>query len=245
MGAVNMAGYSMKLLPARLILVLLGIYSTLGPCATAAMSHPFHTSSAEMDWNPQCGCWEVSLRLVASDLELALQRLTPKLRLDSLDMEAAQTSRVIQDYIQSCFFLTDNDNKGSETAFQISTPTVVPGEISAGSSALDSGLSGGQSRPSLSTVNWVGQEIQGTWIWLYFELVPSTSDHRLKLVHQVLADVNVDQLNIVSLRIGQHRHSVQSHSQLRCLELDTHGKPADRGGTAERDAGLQPADPNH
>jgi hypothetical protein len=240
-----MAGYSMKLLPARLILVLLGIYSTLGPCATAAMSHPFHTSSAEMDWNPQSNCWEVSLRLVASDLELALQRLSPQLRLDSLDMEDAQTSRVIQDYIQSCFFLTESDNTGSETAFQISTSTVVPGEISAGSSALDSGLSGGQSRPSLSTINWVGQEIQGTWIWLYFELVPSTSDCGLKLVHQVLADVNVDQLNIVSLRIGQLRHSVQSHSQLRCLELNAHGKPADRGATAERDAGLQPAAPNH
>lgn len=244
MGAVNMAGYSMKLLPARLIMVLFGIYSTLGPCAPAAMSHPFHTSSAEMDWNPQCGCWEVSLRLVANDLELALQRLTPHIRLDSLDMEDAETSRVIQDYIQSCFFLTDSDNTGSEAILKISPPTVAPGEISAGSSALDRGLSVGRSRPSLSTVNWVGQEIQGTWIWLYFELVPSTSDRRLKLVHQVLADVNVDQLNIVSLRIGQLRHSVQSHSQLRCLELDTHGKPADRGATAERDAGLQPADPD-
>lgn len=38
-----------------------------------ALLHPFHTTSAEMEWNAESGKWEVSLKMQSFDVQRALQ----------------------------------------------------------------------------------------------------------------------------------------------------------------------------
>src|SRR5687767_2105837 len=43
-------------------------------CTSSLTAHPFHTTTAEMEFNAKTGRLEVSLRVLASDLEEALAR---------------------------------------------------------------------------------------------------------------------------------------------------------------------------
>jgi hypothetical protein len=75
-----------------------------------AFGHALHQSTAEAEYNPQTKKLEVSLRVFASDLELALIRHSEQMI--SLDKTPAkELDPVIQAYLASVFILKTADGK--------------------------------------------------------------------------------------------------------------------------------------
>lgn len=70
-----------------------------------------------------------------------------------------------------------------------------------------------QNLPPRSRVHWVGSELMGAWIWLYFELELPLARDDLQLFNTVLFDTNPGQINTVSVRHAGQRVALKLTSQ--------------------------------
>jgi len=76
--------------------------------ADCLTGHPFHVSVAEMEFNPQSGCLEVSLRVWPEDLEKALRQKTGK----PVDLDSdPQVDKLIFAYLQNKIEVQDPEGK--------------------------------------------------------------------------------------------------------------------------------------
>jgi hypothetical protein len=199
-----------------------------------------------LDWNAQSQRWEVSLRIYAGDLELALAMQSKT----AVDLENKSAIEAIQRYLSSRFFLTarsniDNDSESKVKEYSPANssqplqevlatqqfaaqqleafPALTPSHGSQSDllrlqrSSTDAEVFGKQ-RVYQSNLEWVGHEMEGSWVWLYFELVPDIRKEEIAegdaecqvLVSQLLTEVNDDQLNIVTVRTGNRRSASQT-----------------------------------
>lgn len=71
----------------------------LGLCTDIAIAHPFHTSSAEMEWNPESNCFEVAWKIDPNDLEQELRRRTKQ----RLILEKLNDHEIVFDYVKDVF----------------------------------------------------------------------------------------------------------------------------------------------
>jgi hypothetical protein len=172
-------------------------------------AHPFHTSVAEMDWNPQSRCWEVSLRMDANDLETALQN-RGKLGI-SLESQAAIAE--IQAYLAENFGLQTPASRSDQASSSIGSAEPLGDETST------NGQEAVQEAVQEATIQWVGHETQGGWVWLYFELAGAAPDQPLAIRNSLLVELNEQQLNLCSIRIGKMRLSVQTSAKQWIAEL--------------------------
>ncbi len=199
----------------------------------SANGHPYHTSSAELDWNAESKRWEVALRIHAGDLELALTRQAGK----KVDIESEQSQRLIVDYLAARLqFLPQSaaeklkenhqlfsskplessasdkpasDKPAAATSSSVAS-TLIPESNTA--SGLPASKSNSKTEPK---VHWVGSELEGTWMWLYFEINATESSEETVLLSQLLTEVNEDQINILSVRHNGKRLTRQTgRSQL-------------------------------
>jgi hypothetical protein len=172
----------------RQLMMVCGLSLALCLGSTASVvAHQFHTSAAELDWNAENGRWEVALRILASDLELALKLQAGK----KLDLESPEGIELIQEYVVG--------------RFQILPQSAVE-KLASQTAEADSRLS---KREEAAQMNWVGHECEGGWMWLYFELQPPKSEQSLALVSQLLTEINEDQINIVSIRSASKKRVTQ------------------------------------
>lgn len=145
-------------------------------CCSAAIAgtpHPFHTSMAEVEYNPETKRLEVALKLYTVDAETALTRLNGKAC--DLDDEK-QRDRLLEKYLVSRF--------ATETAkAKVTTKTKRP-------------KSQKKTKPTAGQLRYVGSEISGGDLWTYFEL-PVPPGKSFKLRNDVLVDVQPKQLNVV------------------------------------------------
>ncbi|MEW4488732.1 DUF6702 family protein [Thalassoglobus sp. JC818] len=72
-----------------------------------ADAHPFHSSHAEMEWNDQSACFEVSVRVASVDLEKVLRKRTDRL----FRMEEPAAVETIFDYVRENFEVTSGEKK--------------------------------------------------------------------------------------------------------------------------------------
>ncbi len=141
--------------------------------------HPFHISTAEMEWNAGAKCCEVGLKLQPSDLERALSRLAGKrVRLEDEDVDGW-----IEKYLQAHFRLTDDEGR------PVPEMRKNPDEF--------------------SRIKVVGKEIGIAWMWIYFELRVPAGKQPKTLVNSVLMEVNDAQINTVSMRSGPQRRAIK------------------------------------
>jgi hypothetical protein len=176
----------LKRLLSMAIVCGLSLVLSLGFSGSAG-AHQFHTSSAELDWNADSGRWEVALRILATDLELALERQEGK----KLNLDSAEGIELIQKYLLG--------------RFQILPQSVVE-KLSSQTGQAASHFAKNEESAQL---NWVGHECEGGWMWLYFELQPPKSEQPLALVSQLLTEINEDQINIVSIRSANKKRVTQ------------------------------------
>lgn len=163
-------------------------------CATtfAAAPHPFHTSMAEMEYNPETKRLEVALRLYIVDCETVLTKLNGK---PVQIGDEANRDKLLQKYL--------------ETRFRIEPTAVVKPKV------------GKKSKPSKSTINFVGSEIDKAYVWAYFELTPPAKSKEFSLRNDVFVEVQPEQTNVVQFRHpnGRKLHSFDGRNRVQELSL--------------------------
>lgn len=141
----------------------------------SAAAHPFHISSAEVEYDAASGRVQVSLKLQANDLEQALSRGAGR----RVNIEQPQAKTEIVSYLGRHFYLSAAEP----------TDQTIPTDR--------------------SRVLWVGQELKGAWLWLYFELELPNHRELTRLTNTVLFDVNQQQINTVTVRHGSLRTTLK------------------------------------
>ena len=176
-----------------------GVLWLMAACADA---HPFHITTAEMDFNPQTQRYEVSLKVLASDLEEALTRQAPlKGERVGLSRNANLDGQIVA-YVKPKFQLIAH--VGSQPPGQTST---------------DNGNSRSQRLPVETGkqpeqgFHWVGKELDKSWVWLYFELETPRAGSRIALMNTIFLELNSGQINICTLRKGATKIALQTDAK--------------------------------
>lgn len=143
---------------------------------SASAPHPFHTSMAEVEYNPATGRLEVALKLYAIDAEAALSKLNGKAC--SLDDEATR-DRLMKRYMLA--------------KLRVERP-------SARKTKREPGLSVASQSPTKPKFNYVGSELSNADVWVYFELEVPGGNGDFTLKNDVLTEIQREQLNIVRYR---------------------------------------------
>lgn len=163
-----------------------------------AVGHPFHISSAEIEYASESDRLQVSLKLQAVDMERALARMAGK----RIKLEQADVDQWLVQYLARHLYLrpTTAVDAAGNSSLEHSAERIAP--------------EGPAKKPlARSRVHWVGSELKGAWMWLYFELeLPPTRDD-LQLVNTVLFDTNTGQINTVSVRHAGQRIGLKLTSQ--------------------------------
>lgn len=151
-------------------------------CIGFVHAHPFHISTAEMEFNSKSKKFEVSLKLHFTDLADALQKMHGK----RVDLEKDDCTDLLVEYLDSRFYLM---------------PESVAKQIDAGETVAD--------EVARSKVIMVGREVKSNWLWIYFEVQPAVGDQPLAIVNTVLLDQVDGQINTVSIRHEAQRHAMK------------------------------------
>ena len=156
----------------------------------AAANHPFHISTAEVEFNPATKRLEVGLKCQSMDLERALGRMAGK----KLDIEKdAQVDELVTKYLSENFYLANTPVATKDKANSTEPSKDVPA-------------------PPEKPIKFIGKEFQTTWVWIYFELDVPEGDEPLVLVNRVLCEVNLGQINTCLVRYEGKRDAVKTTS---------------------------------
>lgn len=170
----------------------------LGWASQSAQAHPFHTMTAEMEFNSLTGRYEVSIKVLAADLEEALARLPVAARQPGggdlasktigkstqIDLERTpHIETLIATYLNRHFTLARNSSRAADTI-----PSQTPSEPE-----------------RKSAFHWVGLEVKKAWAWLYFELEPVGEGDQLVLTNSMFFELNAGQINtcVLSQKAGK------------------------------------------
>ena len=162
-------------------------YLCIGACIFAMVicssrchaSHPNHVSSAEVNWNPKSGNFEVALCVWPSDLEKALGRDQSKV-IDLDKIKVGDLDHMMQSYIEKRFLIRRSDTKKSEVNRPI-----------------------GEQENSKPGIRWVGHERDHKAAWLYFEVAGDKQGAQWTIENRVFFELNDDQLNQVQMTTGK------------------------------------------
>lgn len=170
----------------------------------SAWAHPFHISSAEVEYDPKTDRLQVSLKVQALDIEQALSKLASQ----RIKLEQADVDRLLVDYLSAHFYLAQQGAAAEQAGGKLE-------------SSLEQPLA---SLPAnRSRVHWLGRELKGAWLWLYFELEipeplaarsdPDLAREDLHLINTILCETNSRQINTVSVRHAGQRTTLKMTSQ--------------------------------
>jgi hypothetical protein len=161
-----------------------------------ALAHPFHTTTAEIEINSQTGRYEVTLKVLAADLEEALTSQqsaanSPGKR-SHIDLQATpQIERLITAYVNQHFYITRHQPSADASVETQAAAEPTP----------------------KSTMRWVGFEVQKAWAWVYFEIDPVGTGPELRLTNTVLCEMNAGQINTCVLRDQAQKTSLKTSAQ--------------------------------
>lgn len=176
-------------------------------------AHPFHTTSAEMEFNSSSGRYEVSLRVLATDLEEALTRQASA-KSGAMHSETlpggrdgsarrpvgrivltptADVDEHIVAYLKNAFALTKED--------------------------AGPGINESTRFKPAQGFHWVGKEMENSWVWLYFELDAPPDRSRAALKNTVFLELNAGQINICTLRTRGSKFSLRTDAKCAIVAL--------------------------
>ena len=183
----------------------LGPYPLMSVCLMFAIScgvinganarHPFHVSTAEVEYNAVSKRLEIGLKCQTMDLERALRLISGK----KIDIENdPQVDEWITRYITNNFYLAATAPISQGKVFS-QTNKSLPNET----------VPVVPDAPKMP-IKLIGKEFETKWVWIYFELQPPPGDDPLVLVNRVLFDVNTGQINTCLIRQQGQRHALKS-----------------------------------
>jgi hypothetical protein len=142
---------------------------SFNPCVA---SHPFHVSSAEVNWNSKSGNFEVALCVWPADLEKAIARQQTKaIDLDKVD----ELDELMKQYVASRFSVRQTIDSTAQPAR----------EATADDKSAD--------------IRWVGHEMDLQKAWLYFEIPGDQQTGQWEIQNRVFFELNEDQVNHMKL----------------------------------------------
>lgn len=165
------------------VCVVAALFSSVG---NAAEPHPFHVSMAEIEYNPASKSLEVALKLYAVDAEQALRLIRAKDVKFDFDNEA-QRDKLLKRYLPPRFSVRIDKKQAKPAPPKIdpvSGRAIAPSRIA--------------KKPTMSTFRYVGSEVDGAWVWAYFELPVGISNGQFELSNTVLTEIQLEQLNVVA-----------------------------------------------
>jgi hypothetical protein len=208
------------------VLCLLGTASWLS-------AHPFHTSSAEMEWNPLNCRYEIALKMLAADLEEALSRqaarapqLTPGTGLTDTAREPTTATPARVD-LERTLGLDKHVEAYLNKTFRLSveaaaTEAATPRENKEKDHLRSVGVAaetGDGATAHTGALHYVGMELEGASVWLYFELSPPSAQGPHVLTNKLLFEVNSGQINTCILNAGGSKRSLRFTSRLPAVTL--------------------------
>lgn len=153
-----------------------------------AVNHPFHISTAEVEYNPTTKRLEVGLKCQSMDLERALGRLAGK----KIDIEKdAAVDELVTRYLTDRFYLAVAPTSSKDKSESTDITQEVP-------------------EPLKEPIKLVGKEFETTWVWIYFESPVPAGDEPFVLVNRVLFEVNTGQINTSLIRYEGKRDALKS-----------------------------------
>lgn len=208
-------------------------------------SHPFHFTTAEMEYNARTARFEVSMRVLASDLESALARIKSDIARHERDLHATSpadtTSATRETGISDKTNLACEKSIKHEASLSVrvgeSTPNTedqavlrylernfrIQAKPNKATSAADieaeDGLKIGSASGQPTVIHWVGKETDQSWVWLYFEVEPPASENGWMLTNQLFMDLNELQINTCVIRMDAQRLSVKTEAKNCTVEL--------------------------
>jgi hypothetical protein len=168
-------------------------FLVLGLTTIAQAVHPFHVCIAQMQWNAQQRCWEVSLRLHPQDLERALAREKGgPVSIDDRDFQEKAIPFLSKHF--SILHAPDSiSNKDLLTAIERDEKSFPQSEL-----------------------RWIGMEPERGWLWIHLELTPpsdrsasGSSGNTAWLIHSIFLDTIDRQENSVRIIHGTERYALQ------------------------------------
>lgn len=148
---------------------------------SASSPHPFHISTAELEFNRETGLCEVSLKLHSTDLEKALSNESGK----RVNLEKENAKEQITKYLNEHFVLYDSGSSDESEPDKKAQ------------------------KKTRSSIKFVGKEFKSSWLWLYFEMKPPAEVSELKMQNTLLLETTADQINIVSVRYDGKRSGLR------------------------------------
>ncbi len=189
---------------------LIGIAALAG----AASLHPFHVSVAEIERNAETNRVEFALRLWPEDLERALSARAGK----AVDLENTENiDELILAYIDRTFFIAPPGEKPS-AAWKPKTILDTPDE------------NGEQAE--LPRLTWVGKEVGGRDVWVYFEMRLPESMPSLEgawISNSLLVRTIDGHENMMQIRDGDLRVTLRTDEQTRWVRIATEPKAEPTG----------------
>lgn len=199
---MRIAGQQLKLVGviASLCCAIVG----LSNISVSIANHPFHVSTAEVEFNDKTQRLEVALKCQTTDLERALRLMAGK----KIDIEDdPQIDILVTSYLTENFYLAQATAE-PEKAKKISDATP--------SSKLMPEVPNAPKEP----VKLIGKEFETKWIWIYFELQPPAGEQPLVLVNRVLFEVNTGQINTCLIRHAGQRNALKSTANKPLQDFD-------------------------
>jgi hypothetical protein len=171
---------------------IVALFLALGLPPLARAVHPFHVCIAQMEWNSEQRCWEVSLRLHPQDLERALAR-----------ENGAPVS------------IDDRDFQDKATPFLNRHFAILHAPESISSKDLLTAIERDEKLFPQSELRWIGMEPERGWLWIHLELTPpsdrstSGSGNTPWLIHSIFLDTIDRQENSVRIIHRTKRYALQ------------------------------------
>lgn len=197
----------------RSVCVAAFFFASLNICKA---NHPFHVSTAEVEFNAKTKRLEVGLKCQTTDLERALRQMAGR----KVDVESdPQIDELITRYVSENFYLAiaAAPKKADTSNVEVSAAA------SNDSKTSDLKLAESASEvpePPKEPVKFIGKEFETKWIWIYFELQPPAGEEQLVLVNRVLFEINIGQLNTCIIRHAGKRHALKSTAAKPLQEFD-------------------------
>jgi len=176
------------------IVQIAGAVLVAGMCGAAEpAAHPFHVSMAEVEYNPKSRAMEVALKLYAVDAEQALRRIRSKDGKFDFDDEQ-QRDTLLKKYLPTRFYVQRGATKKKRASGPIDP---VSGRALAPAKT--------KQEPTMPSFRYVGSEIDGAWVWAYFEVPVDLSRGQFELSNTVLNEIQLEQLNVVAFKTPRGR----------------------------------------
>ena len=164
------------------VFLLAVVFATAIMPSLCLASHPNHVSTAEVNWNPKSGNFEVALCVWPADLEkaLALENSKP------IDLDKVENlDEMMKSYIEKKFLIRQSKSQ----------PTGKPQNKQQPSKAA-------------SAIRWVGHERDLKSVWLYFEIEGNTQGAPWTIENRIFFELNDDQLNQLQLTVRKTSNTV-------------------------------------